>query len=351
MSVQSTGIALSPAILVQAKLAEQNLSQVPDVHEVFHQSGWIHRHMASSRWINPFVGKVVFIMPVTAAMVAAETARYLGYDRLARSAMGSLTLFTEYMHSVPAVIPLIRTVNRPQELTEDFPYDIGVCLGSSLYFDYLYERSVGPSASAAEREGCLIECANLFVEGAPKEACLLHRTFSPPGPKGLIIENPHRLTLVPDDLRSAPDKGAIFFSNQTEIENLGDGSHLVLIDNASGYHALLVVKCSDSQGYLFDPAYGLFKLSGGTFGDLVVGYFNTQYRREHKYNYLQGKRAGLPASRLAKLWVDIFPMKFDAATPQFTQRNPALAVVPVRAPKSFLEDIAILATDTLRAGF
>lgn len=349
MSTHPTGITramTAPATLVQSQLTQHHLDEIPDVQEIFRQSGWVHKHMAHSRWINPLLGKVAFLIPLSAIAVTSEIARRLGYDRFARETWRFQSRAIDYMNSVSTIAPLVRTVNSPQEPREDLPYFNGVCLGSSLYFSYLYERLVGPSTNAAEREAILIKCANLFVEGAPKEACQLHCDFDPPH----RWEFSHCLYLVPDDLRSVPSKGTVFFSNQAEIQNLANGSHLVLMDHASDYHALLLIKCSNGQGYLFDPALGLFKFTSGDFGDQLVAYFNREYRVAHKYNYFQGK--GIPASRLGKLWIRIFPMNFDATTPQFTQPDRTLlAPPPQSASRSLLGHIATITFDKLKAAY
>jgi hypothetical protein len=139
------------------------------------------------------------------------------------------------------------------------------------------------------------------------------------------LAGPHLLTLIPDDQRSSLEEGDIFYSNDADIRRLANGPHLLRMYNEGGYHAMSLIKLSDSQYYVFDPDKGLFEFSGDFASEGIISFLNTEYRFSHKYIYFRFLRRmsavcgdpSVQASDLKELYIQIVPMFSGRDLPVF----------------------------------
>lgn len=150
--------------------------------------------------------------------------------------------------------PLVRTINMASVPNTELG---GQCAGASLYFNHLYLNRVSPA-----------DAARYFVLGAPPEAVTLHSQFSSRigDPYELYAANhPHVLTLVPSEDEVSLTNRRIVYQNVNNILSLGNGPHLMRFNlgrRPTDYHALSLIKISNKQMYVFDPAAGLFEFKG-----------------------------------------------------------------------------------------
>lgn len=291
--------------------------------------GWFHTHLATQRLpcVTSLLGKITLTPLCITFGVTALLAHRIGLNTLSNQMLHVGGCIASYTNSLSSLKPLIRTINKSQE--KDWNSDLqGVCAGASLYFNFLYTKYAASFSCPNKLKEFLMECADLFVEGAGPEAVALHRAF------GEAFDDPARvqklgelqlLTLIPDSSNSSLEKGLISYTNLQEIKKLPTGPYVLRISNSCGYHALSLIKHSPELCFAFDPAHGLFIFEGEDSPEQIGQFLNTAYSYSRKYNYFRAlrkaKALNLPpvqAADLKELYVQILPFSPKASFPSFT---------------------------------
>lgn len=216
--------------------------------------------------------------------------------------------------------PLVRTVNRLKEARTLMDLGQGMCAGITLCFNHY-------AAQKERSKENLIALAEHFILGAPDE-------IEPFNERGLDIFNSlgsflthskgHMLQLIP----SATNRENLSYVNADDLQTLSPSIYNVrmCIDAAksmSPFHAISLIKISNEEIFIFDPAKGLFHFKG-PIQETFTHYILTVYRYTHSkiwqdYLYsrsIEEKRI-IDASMISEFYLQISPHSPTDEDPQF----------------------------------
>lgn len=151
----------------------------------------------------------------------------------------------------------------------DFSHPHGVCNGMSNFFIYLYFKT---QSYFDNPEAHLVKLAKLFQRGAMEEAMIsqsLGRVQSKfwelYEKEALAYMSPNPSTMDPynGDLRKSHIKNGIY---KVCLCNLEQSKKLT-------GHAMVLIKLSDTQAYIFDPNHGLIRRTGNGLNAKLFSFF------------------------------------------------------------------------------
>ncbi len=331
-------------------LEEKKLTNIPNIFKIFESRDFFHRHLAKERFsliVSP-ISKLVLI-PISLSISLTTYLTYkVGLKTISSNLLNFLDTLTSYAASDSSLKPLVRTMNKPQEMTSDELFNegiSGVCAGSSLYFNYLFTTLIN-KADIPLKE-LLVKIANIFVKGGPKEARSIHLKFgsiftSRSTNKFYQQFSPHLLSLIPDDKKSKLKNGTVVYKNINDIRKLANEPHIIRIFNSYGFHTMSLVKISDAEAFIFDPYIGLFNFEGENVPEQINDYLNKAYRSDHRYYYYRDLRAKQAAnskdevvpSSSEKFHAEIIPFSSSLASPEFFPSIPGKSQTLTHYPRN-----------------
>jgi hypothetical protein len=122
----------------------------------------------------------------------------------------------------------------------------GVCRGSSLWFIYLYLKTLG---NFDEEKAHLISVAKQFENGASRQAALLQAFYKGHQLLGLKKEK------IPAAKISLYELDFGLETANQKVASLKEGIYRV----GSYHHSMVYIK-NGKEGYLWDPSYGLYEI-------------------------------------------------------------------------------------------
>lgn len=292
---------------------------------------WMEKHCRNTRWsiVSSPLSHTMIKIPALIFTIAAyhlcgsRKNDLVAFRKITSQAPESaervsVTWLTRLINGMDMVLhyrktpiePLVRTFNRLKEARTLMDLGQGMCAGITLCFNHY-------AAKKERSKENLISLAEHFILGAPDEI----ESFNE---RGLDIfsslgsfrshSKGHMLQLIP----SPTNRENLSYLNADELQKLPPSIYNVrtCIDAAksiSRFHAISLIKISNEEIFIFDPAKGLFHFKG-PIQESFPHYILTVYRYNHSkiwQDYLYARsveeKKMIDASMILEFYLQISP--------------------------------------------